>query len=212
MRMEGTPVSGLERFDGESSNNNNNDNARMGRVASVSLIRTQGKRFAGFQRDLPNLLEQGNESFRFEISSDNVKSIRNTLKQIVPSATMTGLMLAAIMHSMCVLVDLRPFLPLVHDTHEINQANGTVTVMESADCWNTMDGGVTDQILAKSLELTQQLRRRIHRGEAHRSALATTTFGRFEEAIPPATIEPGNLVVCRIPVEAKLYTAQRFDG
>jgi hypothetical protein len=143
---------------------------------------------------------------------------------------MTGLTLAAIMHSIsseyngiggaprtvgvcvCVLVDLRPFLPLGHDTHETNQANGTVTVMESADCWNTMDGGVTDQILAKSLELTQQLRRRIHRGEAHRSAWATTTFGHFEEAIPPATIEPGNLVVCRIPVEAKLYTAQRFDG
>mmetsp|Transcript_21218 Transcript_21218/g.39608 ORF Transcript_21218/g.39608 Transcript_21218/m.39608 type:complete len:496 (-) Transcript_21218:884-2371(-) len=129
------------------------------------------------------------------------------------------------------LVDLRPQLKQQQQQQEIDvqvlpQAFGTVTLMESTDrlTMSTRSDDTAENdtvtehkhdghhmILALATELTQQLRRRIERGEALRTGVALAS-GQFENAGPPATLEVSNLGVCRLPKGAKLYTAQRFDG
>jgi hypothetical protein len=170
----------------------------------------------------------GTESFRFDISLDTITRMRQVLKDHAAGATLTGLIAATILCSIAMenkdnkaprdvgvseLVDLRPLLPSVDETHEVNQAHGSVTLMDSIDSCLVRSGDTTlvDNLLTKSVALTQQLQNRIQRGEAHRSAMAATS-GRFDEAGPPATVELSNLGVCQIPEGAALYTAQRFDG
>jgi hypothetical protein len=161
----------------------------------------------------------GTESFRFDISLDTITRMRQVLKDHAAGATLTGLIAATILCSIAMdvgvseLVDLRPLLPSVDETHEVKQAHGSVTLMDSIDSCSVRSGDTTlvDNLLTKSVALTQQLQNRIQRGEAHRSAMAATS-GRFDEAGPPATVELSNLGVCQIPEGAALYTAQRFDG
>jgi hypothetical protein len=169
----------------------------------------------------------GMESLRLEISRDTLSRMRHVLKERAVGATLTGLIAATILHSIAkenktqtprdvgvsVLVDLRPLLPSIKDTHEVNQAHGTVTLMDSTDSYlvSSEDSTMIENVLTQSIAMTQQLQKRIQRGEAHRSALAATS-GRFDEACPPATVELSNLGVCQIPEGAVLHTAQRYDG
>lgn len=175
---------------------------------------------------------KGGESFRLELSGEDMASLRKALKAKAKGATMSGVFAAVIMHSLAkeytgeaprdvgvsMLVDLRPHLG--HNEWEgaqIPQAHGTVTLIDSCnnnltstECGDS-EARLVNFIIHKALEMTLQLRTRIERGEAHRSALALTA-GQFGEAGPPATIEMSNLGVCNIPKGSKLYTAQRFDG
>ena len=161
----------------------------------------------------------GKESFRWELPGETVAKLRMALK--AKGATFTGLLVSIFMHAIAIeydtdeqcdvgistLVDLRPFLDISSED-QLPQAHGTVTLLESME---NLKGVGNDEIFSLSAALTTQLRDRVGRGEAHRSALATTK-GQFDQAGPPATLELSNLGVCPLPAGAKLYTAQRFDG
>ena len=119
-----------------------------------------------------------------------------------------------------VLVDLRQFLsnpsndpnlPGDNADMDMNQAIGTVTVYHSAldilSKWTTRNSrfGVVAAV-------TEQLRTRIGRGEAHRSAVALCSGDFANAASGPATIEWSNIGVCQLPKGTTMHTCQRFDG
>jgi hypothetical protein len=111
--------------------------------------------------------------------------------------------------SVSVLVDMRPHLP---PGTLVAQAFGTVTVGVLV-CQENDESSLSSLILRHASAATADIRARISRGEAHRSAIALCE-GKFDEGPPAATIELSNHGVYQIPEGTceKLLLAQRFDG
>jgi hypothetical protein len=180
-----------------------------------------------------------NRTLRLETPSDVMRDTMALLRYLKDEKkqkiSLTGLLVAIIMKSIAteyyrgnghrgepqlpsreigvsVLVDLRPFL-LDQNYPELPQAIGTVTLLLPTDDFlETMQEDYSGPLLRHAERLTSQLKQRIRRGEAHRSALALAN-GNFEAASPPATLELSNLGVCSVPTSTiKIFTAQRFDG
>ena len=162
------------------------------------------------------------QSYRWDLSQTVLKALRQKIKSKAPGSTFSGFLLAILMNAVAIeydgekpkdigislLVDLRPYLTRSYNDEQLSQAHGTVTILEST---TNLKGFEDEDMWNLSTNLTQQIRLRVDRGEAHRSALAVTQ-GEFDRAGPAATLEVSNLGVCPVPQGAQLYTAQRFDG
>ena len=180
--------------------------------------------------DLSSIKTSKSESFRDSFSGESVTALRLVLKKKCPAgSTISSFLASLLMHAVAeeyhdkepkdvgvsMLVDLRPYFQQRDDgqgEQEIPQAHGTVTLLESTQNLKKKTTNLLSNILDVSIRMTEQMRHRISRGEAHRSALAVTNGYFDERAGPKATMELSNLGVCLIPDGTQLYTAQRFDG
>ena len=172
------------------------------------------------------------QTFAFPVSI--VTEIRNALKTKASPASVTGVIVAALLQSLATeyessstnnnaakpkdigistLVDLRPYIQqqsqyqgskTANPLPQIPQIHGTVTLVERSDMVLELS------TLKLARQMTLQLHRRIQRGEAHRASLAMTT-GNFGQ-LPASTMELSNLGVCQLGTDGSaLWTAQRFD-
>lgn len=116
-----------------------------------------------------------------------------------------GITLAECCVSISVLVDLRPFLP--SESPEVPEAFGTVTI---AAVVRLLEGDLSS-VLHLAAAMTADLKARVARGEAFRSAQALGS-GNFEEGPPSATMELSNHGVYSISPQCGVFLTQRFDG
>jgi len=152
---------------------------------------------------------QGNTDKHITVSHSVVERVKAVLR--AKRATLTGLMISCLQSaifeclpttsgcaSVSVLVDLRP---CISETN-ISQAFGTVSV-------GAVRGFNRAALIEAAAAATADLRQRVARGEAHRSARDMTS-GRF--SLPEATIELSNHGIYSVPKDADLLLSQRFDG
>ncbi|CAE7796343.1 unnamed protein product [Symbiodinium microadriaticum] len=101
-----------------------------------------------------------------------------------------------------VLVDLRPML---EKEATVVQAIATVTTAAEV-----RRGAGRQDLLSLAKAASEDIRRRVARGEAHRQARLATS-GKFDQCPPPGTVELSNLGM--FPVTGhELLLDQRFDG
>jgi hypothetical protein len=168
---------------------------------------------------------QEHQLARHDISTEKVEKLKAVLR--AHGATMTGLWAACLTHALseaylrqggaqrrCVsaslLVDLRKHL----SRHGVDAS--TCTNMFGSITVGSITATVADEVLhthvlALSRQLTQDMRIRIARGEAHRSSVSVSR-GDWAAGPPPATIELSSHGVYDAPGCCDVLLSQRFDG